>query len=248
MDERSSPGRVETLARDVRAIYRSDPPRADMLIEAYLEQRLKGRNGECLAELLGHFRTAPGEEAAAERPGPQASAHLFALLLGKSISSADLSSPELVERLAASLNTVFDTLNRIIAVINNTLMGREAGGETIRMIIGSHLEGADEVSSLQDYLDQIQKAFLVAHDAFKQAIRHKIGEILDELDPERITGASTRGLKFGPLWKAELFDAYQHAFAVCREYSRSGRLLEDAMREFEKACHKTYGAGARREG
>jgi hypothetical protein len=248
MDAPSSSERVETLARDVRAIYRSDPARAEALIEAYLEQRLKGRNDGGLATLLGHFGTVRPQVAAVERPAGEASTRLFALLLGKNLSSADLSSPALMEKLADSLNTVFDTLNRIIAVINGTLMGREASGETIRMIIGSHLEGGHELSSLQEYLDQIQKAFLVAHDGFKQAVQQKLGEILGELDPDRMAGASTRGLKFGPLWKAELFDAYQQAFATCRQYYQSGRLVEDVMREFEKACHKAYGAGPRRQG
>jgi hypothetical protein len=243
---------METLARDVRAIYRSDPPRAEVLIATYLEQRLKGsdrsRQVACLQELVGRFGRA--DRQTAPRPdglGSEEFSRLFSLLLGRRISTADLSSTELVEKLARSLNTVFDTLNQIIGVINTTLMGTETGHETIRMIIGSNLEGEGETGSLQGYLNRIQKAFLVAHGAFPQAARRKLDEILAELDPDRIASASERGLRFGPLRKAELFDLYGEKFQACQKYHRSGRLLGDLMREFEKLCQKAYEAEARRE-
>jgi hypothetical protein len=252
MEARSSPVSIETLTRDLRAIYLSDPPRADVLMETYLEQRLKGyddaRQLASLQELADHFGKAGGGEAPhAEGIGGEEFSRLYSRLLGSRISTAELSSTERVEKLAKSLNTVFDTVNQIIGVINTTLMGRPAAHETIRMIIGSNLQGEQETGSLQGYLNQIQKAFLVAHEAFQQAAREKLGQILDELDPERIASAADLGLKFGPLRKAELFDMYGEKFRACKAYQQSGRLLGDLMRDFERICQKAYETEARRE-
>ena len=70
---------------------------------------------------------------------------------------------------------------------------------------------------------------------------------MTELDPDRIANSAERGLKFGPLRKAELFDIYVEKFRACRAYHQSGRLLADLTREFEKNCQKAYGGDARRE-
>ncbi len=252
MEAKGNPIPIEALAEDLRVIYRSDPLRSDALMESFLEQRLKGytraQQLHSLQELVEHFGKAKeGGAPRAEGLGSEEFSRLFSLLLGKRISAADLSSTELIEKLAKSLNTVFDTLNQIIGVINSTLMGRKPEFETIRMIIGSNLEGEAGDASLQGYLNRIQKAFLVSHEAFKEATRRKLEEILGELDPERIASSSERGLKFGPLRKAELFDAYREKFQEGRKYLESGRLLEDLTREFEKVCQKAYEAEARRE-
>jgi len=249
MEAKRNPIPTETLAKDLRAIYRADPSRSDVLMETFLEQRLKGydrtRQLISLQELADHFVNArKPADPRTEGLASEEISRLFSLLLGERISAASLSSTELVDKLAKSLNTVFDTLNQIIGVMNSTLMGRQAGDETIRTIIGENLKGQEESGSLQGYLNQIQKAFLVAHKAFKQANRKKLEEILAELDPERIASSSERGLKFGPLRKAELFDAYVDKFQECKTYHQSGRLLEDLTREFEKICQKAYEAEA----
>jgi hypothetical protein len=252
MEAEGSPVPIEALVRDLRAIYDSDSARADVLIESYLEQRLKGyshaQRAISLQELADRFgKPGAGDAPRAEGLAGEELSRLFSLLLGRRISTADLTSTDLVEKLATSLNTVFDTLNQIISVINATLMGRAAGQETIRMIIGSNLRGEEGSGSLQGYLNQVQKAFLVAHEAFKQAIRVKLEEILDELDPDRIASTSERGLRFGPLRKAELYDRYAEKFQACRTYHRSGRLLGDLIREFEKTCQRAYEGEARRQ-
>jgi hypothetical protein len=252
MEAKGNPILTETLAKELRAIYQSDPLRSDVLMETFLQQRLKAydrpRQLLCLQELVDHFGKA-GERGAprAEGLGSEEFSRLCSLLLGKRISAADLSSTELIEKLAKSLNTVFDTLNQIIGVINSTLLGSPSGDETIRTIIGSNLEGEGGDASLQGYLNRIRKAFLVAHEAFRQAIRRKLDEVLAELDPDQIDRASERGLKFGPLRKAELFDIYVEKFQACSTYHQSGRLLADLTREFEKHCQKAYEGDARRE-
>jgi hypothetical protein len=252
MGAKGNPVATETLADELRAIYRSDPLRSDVLMAAFLEQRLKAhdRAGQllCLQSLVDHFGNSGGAGSPCARDmGGEEFSRLFSLLLGKRISAAELSSTELVEKLARSLNTVFDTLNHIIGVINGTLMGIPSGDETIRTIIGSNLEREPGDASLQGYLNRIEKAFLVAHEAFKQAVAGKLDEMLGELDPDRIASSSERGLKFGPLRRAELFDIYAEKFRACRAYQQSGRLLADLTREFEKNCQKAYGGDARRE-
>ena len=248
----TTPVALEKLAGEIKNLYRSAPARSEVLIASYLEQQFQGiSDGERLAlleKLAHHFKDG---SLRTHRPtGLESSevSRLFSLLLGHKISLGDLSSGELSEKFAHSLNTIFDSLNQIIGVINNTLLGKQPEMETIRHIIGSDLGGEAKPESLQNYLDQIQEAFLVAHQAFQQAARIKVSEILAELDPERISAQTDGGLKFGPLRKAELFDIYKEKFHSCKSWLESGRLTEGLLREFEKICQKLYnkkGGGAR---
>jgi len=238
------PVSFEKLAGDIKNIYRSDPSRSEVLIASYLEQQFQGISAEerlaLLEKLAHHFKDG---SLRTHRPtGLESSeaSRLFSLLLGHKISIGDLSSADLSAKFAHSLNTIFDSLNQIIGVINHTLLGREPELETIRHIIGSDLGGEAKPESLQSYLDQIQEAFLVAHQAFQQAAKAKVSEILAELDPERISAQTDGGLKFGPLRKAELFDVYKEKFQSCKSWLESGRLTEGLLREFEKTCQKLY--------
>jgi hypothetical protein len=160
-------------------------------------------------------------------------------LLGERVSAKDLESEVLPEKMLSALNTVFDTLNRVVGVIHTTLLGRKAEFETIRKIIGADLREG-EADSLQGYLNQIQEAFLMAHQAFQQAARTKVGEILSELDPDRIATLRERGLRFGPLRKAELFEIYREKFRACKDSFDSGRLMNDLLKEFERICQKAH--------
>jgi hypothetical protein len=241
---------VETLAGDIRAIYKKDPLRAEVLIEAYLDQSLKqfsSREKMGLLEELGHqFENLRPKAPFDLDFESKAFSQLFSLLLGKKISEADVSCAEVSEKLAHSLNTIFNTLNQIIRVIQTTLFGEKAEfDETIRHIIRSNLEGSAGAVSLQSYLDQIQEAFLVAHQAFKKAAQTKLGEILEELNPDQIEATPAGSLKFGPLRKAEFFETYKEKFRACRDWFESGRFTEELSREFEKTCQKLYHADRR---
>ena len=57
-----------------------------------------------------------------EDPGSDFLDRLVPLLLGRDVSR-DLSTPELLSRLAHSLNTVFTMLNELIGLIDSTLGG-----------------------------------------------------------------------------------------------------------------------------
>ncbi len=239
---------IETITKEIRVIYNSDISNAETLIKAYLEQRLKGYSEsdrlEFLEEVTLHFRCfSPKPETTLEFEQEELS-RLFSLLLGKKISMPDLSSTETMQKLINSLNTVFDTINQIIHVMNNKLLGKEAQqDETIRGAIGSNLEKGGSpgtYDSLQGYLDQIQDAFLIAHQAFQQATQTRVKQILDELDPKRISALSQGGYKFGPSRKAEFFEVYKEEFKACKAWFESERFTNELLREFEKICQKSY--------
>jgi hypothetical protein len=239
---------VEMLAGEILAIYRSDSSRAETLIEDHIKERLRGCS---LDEMLFFTKRLAGEFQVASTGSREAIAfeqnefpRFFSLLLGRSISIADLSSADIMERLAQSLNTVFDTLNKTIAIINSTLLGKKGEIETIRHIIGSDLERGGGAQSLQSYLDQIQEAFLVAHRGCQQAAHAEVDKILTALDPARI--AAAKGfLKFGPFRKAEDFETYKEKYQIVRDWFDSGRFTEDFLRDFETICGKEYAKQAR---
>ncbi len=245
----NSPVSIERLSDEVRTIYRSDPVRAERLMEAYLKETLKdhlpAERIALLESLARTFETVPlpvGRDVFFES---QEFSRLFALLFGERVSTLNLSSNELLEKLALSLNTIFDTLNEMIRVIDTTLLGKKPELETIRHIIGSNLEAETPTDSLQNYLARIQGAFLISHKAFQEAAQAKFGEILRELGPERFESEPMRGLKFGPFRKAELFEMYKERFQTFKKWFESGRFKEELLREFEKTCQKLYDANRR---
>lgn len=239
----NNPISIDELVRDIKDIYHSDVSHAGTLIEDYLKQRLEGfdqsKRLDFLDKLTREFKPVPPQEPSAPGPGGDLVAKLFSLFLGKQVSDIDLSSAEFLERLAGSLNTVFDSLNELLGVINATLLGKQADLETIRRVIGTNLHGEVEHSSLRAYLAQIKKAFLVSHQAFKKAAQTKVKEILLELDPQRIEESEPGGLKLGPLRKANLFEIYQEKFERVQKWFESGRFEEELLRDFERTCERS---------
>ena len=243
---------MERLTQEIRSIYQSDPLRAETLIEAYLEQVWEEAAAEkitLLEALIHQFEIGPSRARPEIDLESKEFSRLFSLLLGERVSALDLSSGELIEKLASSLNTIFDSLNQIIRVIHVTLLGQKPELETIRHFIGSQLgsqlEREEQTNSLQHYLAQIQEAFLIAHKAFQEASHAKMGEILKELGPERLESDLAGGLTFGPFRKAELFKIYQERFLKFKKWFESGRFSEELLREFEKTCQKLYNADRR---
>lgn len=236
---------IEQLSNEIRKIYKSDCLHAETLIETYLEERLKefsdSRKLTLLERLTAEFKIANSRRYSGLNIDEEALTRLFSLLLGRRISRADLSSTELLQKLAESLNTIFDALNQVVSVINTTFLGECTGDETIRQVIGFHLEGGEShARSLESYLGQIEKAFLVAHQAFKEAALTEVGEILHELDPDQIKAAGSGGFKFGPFQKAEFFEIYEKKFYTCKKWFDSGRFMEKFLREFEKNSQKLF--------
>ncbi len=233
----------EQLADEIKRIYSSDPLQAETLIETYLEKGLSMLSAPerliLLKKLTAEFRSASfGTSGNEKRMDEEVLSRVSSLLLGRKVSQADLSSTEFLQRLAESLNTIFDTLNQLVSVINMTLLGERTGEETIRHLIGSHLEGEGQTKSLEGYLGQIKKAFLIAQQAYKKAAHTVVDKILLELDPVQIARTDSGGLKFGPLRKAEFYEIYEGNFHRCKKWFESGRFMEEFLREFEKNCQK----------
>ena len=249
MEQDNRPISDEALANEIRAIYRTDCSGAEKSIEAYLQGKLQkyppGERRSVVQRLACGFQEdSPGSRQDVAL-GQEEFPRFFSLLLGCNVSAADLSSAEVMERLARSLNTVFDTLNKTIAVINSNLLGRKGELETIRHLIGSDLEAAGGGQSLQAYIDQIQDAFLIAHRGFQQATHVEVEKILAALDPARLAAADDGFFKYGPFRKAEQFEIYMEKYQAVREWFDSGRFKEDLLRDFENICGKEYTRQAR---
>jgi hypothetical protein len=235
---------LEQLAKHIRQIHASDRLHAEDRIEEFLESSLTGVSRDekmrIVGELVSRFeanRVHSAEDVTVDR---EILTRVFSFLLGKKVSQADLSSAELLQRLADSLNTIFDMLNQLVSVINMTFLGQHEGIETIRQVIGFHLEGENQSKSLESFLGQINKAFLTAQQAFKIAAEKKVKEILVELDPERIAASAGGGFKLGRLRKAESFNLYTNKFKAFKDWLESGRFMEELLREFENNCQKLF--------
>ena len=233
---------IAQLANDIREIHASDRLQAEALVETYLEKQMHELSGRektrLLKELTFVFNRADSDTSSGTNLREEVFSQLFSLLLGRKDSQVDLSSPELLERLAESLNTIFDTLNKLVSVINDSLFGEHAGEETIRKVLCFELEREKESKSLDSYLGQISKAFLIAQQAFKKAAYTRVREILIEMDPCRIASVSGGGLRLGPLRKAESFEIYEERYNKVKKWFESGRFMEELLREFENNCQE----------
>ncbi|MBI5556195.1 MAG: hypothetical protein HY885_01000 [Deltaproteobacteria bacterium] len=238
---------IDQIAAAISEIHHGDPARAASQVEAFLQQTFIGYSPaqriallEKIAGKFGQGQQSMEAAPSAAEPGSEAFNNLLTMLLGKGILEKELSPEEMMKQLAAALNTVFDSVNKLIGGINATLMGGNSGEETIRMVISSCIDENEGIKSLEKYLDQIGEFFAIALRAYKEAAQTKIGEVLNELNPDRIAAENEGSMKFGPLRKAHLFDCYQDKYKTLRNWQSSGLLLEAFMKEFEKNCQKIY--------
>lgn len=235
---------LDKLADEIRQIYISDPMQAENLVEQFLENTLVDISDddklEVIDKLTGKFEVDGTLPLGKLNLDQEVVAQIFSFLLGRTVSQAELSSGELLQRLADSLNTIFDMLNQLVSVINMAFLGQGQGAETIRQVIGFHLENDDHTRSLESYLGQITKAFLTAQQAFKYAAEKKMKEIMIELDPDRIAASARGGLKFGRPRKAKHFELYTEKYTVFKKWVDSGRYIEELLREFENNCQQIF--------
>ncbi len=238
------------LVREIRALYESDPATAEARIEALLMRRWRHVDEEQRLVRLGELerRFAGVEPASAGSHActlePEVVSRLLTLFLGAKAPRADLDHDQLMERLSQSLNTIFDALNQVIIAIHSMLLGQDSELETIRQVIGSDLQHPVPSDSLANHLDQIRQAFLVCHQAFLEAARNKIEEILGELDPRAMAeeqGGSS--VTVGPWKRARLFDEFTARYEKIEDWFRSERFRRDILREFEKHCRLCYAKG-----
>lgn len=231
----------EKLKDRVLQIYMENGDQSEEPLEQFLNDALENLDTDhrmvVLDRLIDRLEE-PFQEGAF--PGPagiddHVLARVIKLLLGRDISKVDLSSDELLESLAESINTVFESLNQLISVINTTLVGKQDPDQTIRQVIGYNIEGSSQARPLEAYIGQIGKAFFEAQEASKKAAHAKVKQILEELDPEKIA-AETGGSPIGPFRRAKCYEVYEHKFEKFRNWFESGRFMESFLREFEKNC------------
>ncbi len=233
---------IDQLTNEIRTVYGLGADKAEERIEQFLERKLKDLSGSerlnVMETLVSEFGSTPYVETHDLSLDKSVMSSIFSLLLGRDVPPAELSSTELLQRLAESLNTIFDSLNRLIQVINRTLHGDDSEDQMIRTIIGFQLEGETQKKSLESYIGQINDAFLTVQRAFKKAAEIQVGQILQEIDPDQISAQGGGGIKIGPLRKAEYYEIFEEKFRTINKWFESGRFMEDFLREFEKKCQE----------
>jgi hypothetical protein len=233
------------LALRVRDIFRKNSGAPEEAVEEFLRNELQDiprrQQLTAISKMRDQFflPAASGEDAHCfDR---ESYAKLLSLFLGRRSEEVDHFSEETFEKLGASLNTVFDSLNEIISGINATFLGKSTETEeTIRLVISANLDSRDEFKPLEQYLNQIKEAFAISHDAFQKAARIKMKEMLDDLSPANIAAQIDKSMKIGPFHKAEMYDIYCEKFKTIEKWLHSGIFTEALLREFEKQCQKSY--------
>ena len=235
---------IKRISFGLAARFEADGDVSADSVEAYLNEQMAGLDSHSRITALQAVIDRLGSTCQPSLIGEtddEVLTRVCSLLLGRRVSMDDLSSSELLEKLADSLNTIFNTLNQLISVINMTFTGEGSPEQTIRQVIGFRLEGEGEGRSLEAYLDQISNAFLTAQQSFKETAYAKVKQVLTVLDPEQLASELGKGLKFGPMKKAEMFEIYEERYEKIQKWFSSGRFMEDFLREFEKNCQTKFG-------
>jgi hypothetical protein len=237
----TEPISFETLEIRIQEIYQEYGDRSQDLLDKYLKETLQNvdppRKIKVLDRLIARLEipNQKGGQGGMPAIDDHVLSRVIKLLLGRDISKLDLSSDELLESLAESINTVFESLNQLISVINTTLVGKQDPDQTIRQVIGYNIEGSSQGRPLEAYIGQIGKAFFEAQEASRKAAHAKVLKILEELAPEKIE-AEAGGASIGPFRRARCYEVYEQKFEKFRTWFESGRFMESFLREFEKNC------------
>ena len=228
---------INSLANEVRDIYISDPLQAHILIEEKLRQSFEELSSEKkLKRLMELTRAFDKMNPDRENLEDAVFSKLCSLLLGDREPGADFSSSEHLQRLAESLNTIFDKLNELVSIINMDFYNKNTD-KTIRQIINFNLKEDGHSQSLESYLEQIRKAFLVIHDAFKSAIEVEMNKLFSDLAPDNI-GDEVGGMFFSR--KTKFFEIYEKKFRTHKKRFESGRFMNELLADFEKNCQKKF--------
>ncbi len=246
---------LDLLLKELRTLYQANPSKAGTLVGLYLKERLsdlapeeRAKIIEALLRKMGIDLSPPAREEGAGAtggpagsPGPEREllAEILAQITGGAADAEGVSSQELASKIKEALATLIANINEIMAVINSTLAGSQGELATIRHIIGQNIQG--EGIGLESYLGRIKEAFLIAHQAMVEASRREAEKILEGLDPEGLEKQSEGGLMFGPLKKAELFDAYKDQYQQVKQWLERGGYQQELLQEFERRCERLFG-------
>lgn len=235
------PGRMEILERSLTYLFQEHGPNAEHALEIHLRDKLSDlelqEQTALLLALIQRFDTESDPPTGTMTVDDILLARICSLLLGRDLTQEGLTPDQLLEKLADSLNTVFDALNRLISTINTTLVGDQDTDQTIRQVIGYHLGGEEDATSLENHIGKISRAFLATQEAFKQAAQAKVEEIIQEFAPERIE-QDAGVTRLSPMRRAKCYDAYEAKFAKFRRWVESDGFMESYLREVERNCHK----------
>ena len=109
----SDPISVDNLAHEIRQIYSMDFRQAEERIATYLQAQLGSLSDTekigLLEKLAAQFDTPGPLPAGRAYSNEKVLTRLFSLVLGDKVTRADLSSTDLLQRLAESLNTIDDS-------------------------------------------------------------------------------------------------------------------------------------------
>lgn len=243
---------VSQLEAEIKDIYVAHPNDASIRIQTHLNNRLESlpltERIKLLEQVTVQFdpNAVPdavpdaGKAMAPSSVQKDILADLCLLLLGEKASDMELQSEKQLEKLSGAINTIFDSLNELIDIINSTLKGTASQAETIRGLIGMHLTDETAAVSLGAHLGQIKQAFLLSREASTEAARSMVNDILAELDPEQ-PDRKRKPTRFSPFRKTEYFDVLAEKHKRCRHWLESDQFEEKLLRKFEKSCAKHYG-------
>ncbi|MCP4339515.1 MAG: hypothetical protein GY799_11655 [Desulfobulbaceae bacterium] len=237
---------LDQLTAELRGTYLADEANAVTNLEARLDETFidcsAAERSDFLKKLIAVFNQSSVGDSVVSGASSDEYNRLLTMLLGKEILTKKLPPEEMIQQVAAAVNTVFDSVNTLVGGMNSTLIGSGSpeSEETVRMVIRSSMDAGEGIGALKKFLDQTGEFFAIALKAYKEAARVKIDEILDELNPERLEAEFEGKVKFGPLYKAQLYDCYLGKYKTLQNWQRSGLLLEAFMKEFEKNCQILY--------
>lgn len=237
---------LDQLTAELRDTYLADEANAVTNVEARLGETFSTCSAEersdFLKKLIAVFNQSPVGNSVVSEASSDEYNKLLTMLLGKEILTKKLPPEEMIQQVAAAVNTVFDSVNTLVGGMNSTLIGSGSSEseETVRMVIRSSMDADEGIGALKKFLDQTGDFFAIALKAYKEAARVKIDEVLDELNPERLEAEFEGKVKFGPLYKAQLYECYLGKYKTLQNWQRSGLLLEAFMKEFEKNCQILY--------
>lgn len=227
------------LEHAVLHLYQDNPEGAESVIADFLKTRLDTLDPpEQTAVLDTLIQRFEASELKGESPCLTDS-HILKKIceqfLGRDIALDSLEPDELLRKLADAINTVFDSLNQLISTINVTLAGNQGRDETIRQVIGYHLEDDGSGISLENHIGQIRNAFIACHEAFQTTTLKKLEQIIEELCPETIK-RETGAARINPARKARCFDTYEAKFNKFITWVETGKFMESYLRDVESNC------------